>query len=68
MSIVEAKRELFRELKKRNNAVTGAGIREKDGIEVIVIFITDPHKIETIPSTYKGNIVISEIITVPRPM
>jgi hypothetical protein len=69
MSIAEAKRELFNQLKS-NAAVRGAGIKEKNGSEYIVIFLTQPKKIIgiKIPSSYKGNKVVTEVTSTPKAM
>jgi hypothetical protein len=67
MSIVEAKRELYNQL-KITKAVRGAGIREKNGAEYIVIFLTEPKSAidVKIPSSYKGNKVVTELTSTPR--
>lgn len=67
MSIVEAKRELYNRLKS-HKSVRGAGIKEKKGFEYIVIFLTQSKsRIDIdIPTTYKGNKVVTEVISVPR--
>jgi hypothetical protein len=67
MSIAQAKRELFNQLRSER-AVTGAGIKEKNGAEYIVIFITRPKSVLSIkiPSTYKGNKVVTELTSPAR--
>lgn len=67
MSIVEAKRELYNRL-KTNDAVKGAGIKEKNGDEYIVIFLTQPKNLIgiKIPSSYKGNKVVTEVKSIPK--
>lgn len=69
MSIVEAKRELYNQLKE-NKVVKGAGIREKNGAEYIVIFLSQPKSTVSfeIPTTYKGNKVVTEVMSTPRAM
>lgn len=69
MSIVEAKRELYNRLKS-HVGVRGAGIKEKNGCEYIVIFLTQPkNRIDIqIPTSYKGNKVVTEVTSVPRAM
>jgi hypothetical protein len=69
MSITEAKRELFNELKSAKG-VTGAGIKEKNGSEYIVIYLTKPRTQLSvrIPSSYKGNKVITMVTKVPKAM
>ncbi len=60
--VVTAKKELYSQLKKYNG-VTGAGIREKNGIEFVVIFLSglDKQLQSLIPSQYKGNKVKTEV-------
>lgn len=67
MSIAEAKRELYNHL-TTSKAVRGAGIREKNGSEYIVIFQTEPRSNVpvNIPSSYKGNRVVTELTSAPR--
>lgn len=62
MSIVEAKKELYNQLKGYRE-VTGAGIQEKNGTEYIVIFITKlTNSLRVaIPGTFKGNKVKTEV-------
>jgi len=62
-NIVIAKRELYESLKLSIDEVTGAGIKTKDGVESIVIFIaTDSDSvIEKIPQEFKGNQVHAEV-------
>ena len=66
MHITEAKRELYNELKKNGNAITGAGIREANGSEVIVIYISHEDKSASVPSDYKGIPVITEVMEDPK--
>lgn len=67
MQITEAKRELYNELRKTDKSVAGAGIKEEEGCEVIVIYIIG---IETnnsaIPHLYKGIKVITEVVEDPK--
>lgn len=67
MSISKAKRELYSILKE-SDEVVGAGITEKDGIEVIVIFLSKPKsEIEIkIPAEYKGNKVTTQVRRIPK--
>jgi hypothetical protein len=62
MSIAEAKRELYNQLKS-NKVVRGAGIKEKNGVEYIVVFVTQPKSTMPIkiPTSYKGNKVVTEV-------
>jgi|GEM_PF-3608616 len=68
MSIIEAKKELYRQLKGKKLPVTGAGIKTKNGSDVIVIFLTGEGGKENIPSTYKGNKVVTEVTAVAKAM
>ena len=62
-NIVIAKRELYESLKLSIDEVTGAGIKTKDGVESIVIFIAtgSDSVIEKIPQEFKGNQVHAEV-------
>jgi hypothetical protein len=62
INILSAKKELYQQLKKYS-AVTGAGIREKNGSEYVVIFLTEADKAirSLIPKEYKGNKVKTEV-------
>ncbi len=67
MHISEVKRELYNELKSKEQTITGAGIREADGKEVIVIYIPVNHQqTNLIPENYKGIRVITEISDEPK--
>ena len=61
MQITAAKRALYQQL-KGEAGITGAGIREKNGAGVIVIYLTRPKKTITakIPTSFKGIKVITE--------
>lgn len=67
-NINTAKRELYQSLKSNLNEVTGAGIRERDGYEYIVIFISKMNDavMNAIPRQWKGNIVETEIKQVAK--
>lgn len=67
--IVTAKKELYKQLKVHAE-VTGAGIQEKNGAEVIVIFLSAANDkvMGKIPSTYKGNKVKTEVKPIARAM
>jgi len=69
MRITEAKRKLFNELKS-SQGVTGAGIKEKNGAEYIVIYLTKPktHLGLKIPAEYKGNKVVTMVMKMPKAM
>lgn len=62
-NIVIAKRELYDTLKLSLDEVTGAGIKNKDGVESIVIFISSDSRDVTdkIPHEFKGNQVLAEV-------
>lgn len=69
MRITEAKRELYNELKS-SAGVKGAGIKEKNGAEYIVIYLTKP-KTQLglkIPTQYKGNKVVTMVTKIPKAM
>ncbi len=67
MHISDVKRELYNELKSKEPFITGAGIKEADGIEVIVIYIPENYQQNyDIPDEYKGIRVITEISDDPR--
>ena len=67
MDITEAKRELYNELKKNEKCITGAGIREHNGNAVIVIYIINSEPLSsTIPTSYKGITVVTEVIEDPK--
>ena len=67
MHISDVKRELYNELKSKEPFITGAGIKEADGKEVIVIYIPESHQHKyQIPDIYKGIRVIIEISDDPR--
>lgn len=61
MQITAAKRALYQQL-KGEAGITGAGIREKNGAGVIVIYLTQPKKniAAKIPTSFKGIKVITE--------
>ena len=66
-----AKRELYTDLRSRfPGIVTGAGIQEKKGSEVIVIFLTKalPNVLSLIPNAYKGNKLVTQIQSIARAM
>lgn len=67
--IVIAKKELYNQLKVHEE-VTGAGIREKNGSEFIVIFLSSANDkvLGKIPTTYKGNKVKTEVKPIARAM
>lgn len=67
--IVVAKKELYKQLKVHEE-VTGAGIREKNGSEFIVIFLSSANDkvLEKIPATFKGNKVKTEVKPIARAM
>ena len=69
MSIVEAKKELYQRL-KGHPGVTGAGIKQHSGNEIIVIFITRPkNQLDIkIPNTFKGKKVSTELRSIARAM
>lgn len=67
MHITEVKRELYNELKSKEQTITGAGIKEADGVEVIVIYIPEVNEqITLIPELYKGVRVITEVSENPK--
>jgi len=68
MKIDNAKRELYKELRQQYPVVSGAGIREKNGREFIVVFLSkaDNKVIKLIPKTFKGNPVKTEIRPVAK--
>ncbi len=70
MVITDAKRELYQQLRKKNVPVTGAGIKQKNGAEVIVIFVSGAKEKRNpdIPADYKGNKVIIEVSDIARAM
>jgi hypothetical protein len=67
--IVTAKKELYSQL-KIHEEVTGAGIREKNGSEFIVIVLskTNNKVLGLIPPVYKGNKVKTEIRSIAKAM
>lgn len=67
--IVTAKKELYQQLKVHEE-VTGAGIREKNGSEFIVIFLSAANDkvLGKIPSTYKSHKVKTEVKPMARAM
>jgi hypothetical protein len=67
--IVTAKKKLYTRLKGYSE-VTGAGIREKDGAEFIVIFVSKKNSkvLGLIPGEYKGNTVKTEVRAVAKAM
>ena len=67
--IITAKKELYSQLRVHQE-VTGAGIREKNGSEFIVIFLSKASNkvLGLIPATYKGNKVKTEVRSVARAM
>ncbi|HEY2350842.1 MAG TPA: hypothetical protein VGH64_17600 [Puia sp.] len=69
MGIDQAKKELYGKLRQFPE-VTGAGIQEKNGREIIVVFLTKDNSkvVSQIPKTYKGNTVKTEIRAVAKPM
>jgi len=62
MDISLAKKSLYNKLKSYAE-VLGVGIREKDGTEFIVIFLSEASNIilENIPDEFEGNKVETEI-------
>lgn len=67
--IVSAKRDLYNELKV-HDGVTGAGIQEKNGSEVIVVFLSKATEAlkRLVPTKYKGNPVKTEVRSVAKAM
>jgi hypothetical protein len=68
-NIITAKKELYSQLKSYAE-VTGAGIREKNGAEFIVIFLSKMNNkvLGLIPSQYKGNKVKAELRAMAKAM
>jgi hypothetical protein len=62
MDILEIKKKLYNELKGLSQVV-GAGIKERNGMEYIVIYLTSTSQkfIHKIPSTFEGVHVETEI-------
>lgn len=62
MDIVEIKKKLYGKLKNFNEVI-GSGIRERNGIEYIVIYLSKASKKvkDQIPSEFEGYKVLSEI-------
>jgi hypothetical protein len=62
MNITEAKKRLYSELKGFNEVI-GAGIKERDGMEYIVIYLVSASKklLNKIPSTFEGIHVEAEV-------
>ncbi|MBE7173671.1 MAG: hypothetical protein INR73_24070 [Williamsia sp.] len=60
-NITHAKRQLFESLKARYEGIMGTGIKEKDGHEYIVVYISAQDKIQYVPAHYMGNKVIAEV-------
>lgn len=65
-SIKVAKSELYRELKSKTADINGAGIREKNHLPYIVIFISKSSAalLRLIPKRFHGLDVVTEV----RPM
>ena len=63
LEITIAKRELYAELRRKLSEVIGAGITQSGRTEKIVIYLTHANSRTNslIPSTYKGNKVVTEI-------
>ena len=63
-----AKKELYKALRQQYPEVTGAGIRGKNGREIIVVFLSkaDDKVIQFIPKTYKGNPVKTEVKAIAK--
>jgi hypothetical protein len=62
MNILEIKKKLYAELKSFNEVV-GAGIKERNGMEYIVIYLASASKklLGKIPSTFEGVHVETEV-------
>ena len=60
-NITHAKRQLFESLKTRYEGIMGTGIKEKDGHEYIVVYISAQDKKQFIPNHFMGNKVIAEV-------
>jgi hypothetical protein len=69
-NILTAKKELYRQLKAQHQEVTGAGIQQKNGAEVIVIFLSrmNAKLCSLIPAQYKGNKVQVQLRSVAKAM
>lgn len=69
MTIEEAKRELYTELKEKFPEVIGAAIRERKGEEVIVIILLAPKRKmrPKLPASYEGFKVVTEWQSRARP-
>lgn len=59
--ITHAKRQLFESLKTRYEGIVGTGIKEKDGHEYIVVYISTQSSKQLIPNHFMGNKVITEV-------
>lgn len=59
--ITHAKRQLFESLRTRCEGIVGTGIKEKDGHEYIVVYISMQNNNQLIPNHFMGNKVITEV-------
>ena len=64
--IKEAKRELITQLQTKNQGILGGGIRLKNGEPCIVVFVSKPDQQHLVPSSYRGNEVITEVRRLAR--